>query len=35
MSLWPLLHWLAIHLGAENESGVYLRVLERFRQRSE
>lgn len=21
--MWPLLHWLAIHIGAENESGVY------------
>jgi hypothetical protein len=23
MTLWPFLHWLAIHLGTENEPGVY------------
>lgn len=23
MTLWPLLHWLAIHVGAENEPGVF------------
>lgn len=23
MTLWPFLHWLAIHTGSENEPGVY------------